>query len=384
MRLTIGWSLAAVGALALGPAAAQDSRLVAAEAKAEPKPVEVEVAQAQPVTVHRNTYSPQPVAQPASGFEQYKAYLMGRARAEGVRQATIQSVIPNLRLNQRAMDLDRAQAPSPRSSSRPRYAPNFGPYLERHVTTSLIRRGQARYSSHWPRLYQIHQRYGVDPAVVMAIYGKETSYGSITGNFDLLEALASLAYEGRRRAMFEKEFIAALKLLDQGVQRWQLKGSYAGATGFPQFMPSVVLRLRADGDGDGYADIWRSEPDAFASIANYLSQAGWKRNIPWGVPVRIPPTLNRAAIQSRLTPPRCPAVFRNHSRWLTVGEWRALGVVPSGRGLPDGEMATLMETPGAYAQGYLLTTNYRAILDYNCSNYYAMGVGLLANAIARQ
>lgn len=384
MRLTIGWSLAGVGALALGPAAAQDSRLVAkSEAKTEPKVVEV--AQAQPVTVHRNTYSPpRPVAQPASGFEQYKAYLMGRARAEGVRQATIQSVIPHLQLNRRAMELDRSQAPTPRSSSTPRSAPNFGPYLNRHISTSLIRRGQARYSSHWPHLSRIHARYGVDPAVVMAIYGKETSYGSVTGSFDLVEALASLAYEGRRRAMFEKEFIAALKLLDQGVQRWQLKGSYAGATGYPQFMPSVVLRLRADGDGDGYADIWRSEPDAFASIANYLSQAGWKRNIPWGVPVSIPPTLNRAAIQSRLNPPRCPAVFRRHSRWLTVGEWRSLGVVPTGRGLPDNEMATLMETPGAYAPGYLLTTNYRAILDYNCSNYYAMGVGLLANAIARQ
>jgi membrane-bound lytic murein transglycosylase B len=336
-----------------------------------------------PVAVHRNTNSPpRPAAQPVSGFEQYKAYLMGRARADGVREATIQSVIPQLQLNQRAMDLDRAQAP--RSSSSTDSEPNFRSYLDRHVTTSLIRRGQARYSSHWPHLYRIYTRYGVDPSVVMAIYGKETSYGSVTGSFDLLESLASLAYEGRRRAMFEKEFIAALKLLDQGVQRWQLKGSYAGATGYPQFMPSVVLRLRADGDGDGYADIWRNEPDAFASIANYLSQAGWKRNIPWGVPVSIPPTLNRAAIQSRLDPPRCPAVFRRHSRWLTVGEWRSLGVVPSGRGLPDSEMATLMETPGAYAQAYLLTTNYRAILDYNCSNYYAMGVGLLANAIARQ
>jgi membrane-bound lytic murein transglycosylase B len=100
--------------------------------------------------------------------------------------------------------------------------------------------------------------------------------------------------------------------------------------------------------------------------------------------VRIPPTLNRAAIRSRLNPPRCPAVYRRHSRWLTVGEWRTLGVVPIGRELPDSEMTALMETPGAYAQGYLLTTNYRAILDYNCSNFYALGVGLLANAIAQR
>ena len=106
--------------------------------------------------------------------------------------------------------------------------------------------------------------------------------------------------------MFEDEFIAALKLMDQGVRRWQLKGSYAGATGYPQFMPSVALRLRADGDGDGYADIWRNEDDAFASIANYLRDAGWKRNVPWGVPVRIPadaqPRRDQVAAQSAALP----------------------------------------------------------------------------------
>lgn len=313
-----------------------------------------------------------------SGWDQHKLRLAALARAQGVREATIQAVVPYLEPNERVMDLDRAQRPTTAGN----YIQNFRPYLDRHITTSLINRGQARYSSHWSNLSRIQSLYGVDPAVIIAIYGKETSYGSVTGGFDLLGALASLAYEGRRRSLFEDEFVAALKLMDQGVQRWQLKGSYAGATGYPQFMPSVALRLRADGDGDGYADIWRNEDDAFASIANYLRDAGWKRNVPWGVPVRIPPTLNRAAIHSRLNPTRCPNVYRRHSRWLTVAEWRSLGIVPGGQGLPDNEMAALMETPGAYADGYLLTTNYRAILDYNCSNFYALGVGLLANAIA--
>ena len=379
MRVLGGIALAAASAMALATPSAQVQ-----QGKLEPPArASTQVAQAQPAAIHRAQYpyAPAPTAS-ANPFEQYKAYLAGRARSAGIRQATIQAVIPYLRLNQRAMELDRAQRPT--STGPSNNPPAFDDYLGKHITSSLINRGQARYSAHWPNLSRIQQLYGVDPAVIMAIYGKETSYGSVTGSFDLLEALASLGYEGRRRAFFEDEFLAALKLLDQGVQRGTLKGSYAGATGFPQFMPTVALRLRADGDGDGYADIWRSEADAFASVGNYLRDAGWKRDVPWGVAVRIPPTLNRAAVRSLVTPTRCPAVYRRHSRWLTVGQWRALGVVPTGRTLPDTELATLMETPGAYAQAYLLTNNYRAILDYNCSNYYAMGVGLLANAIARR
>ncbi len=375
LRWTIGWTVAAAATLALGPADARDARTPekkpAAVAKA--KPIAVELAQ-------RFSASPPPAQQAASPFDQYKAYLTAKARSAGVRESTIQSVMPTLDLNSRVIELDRAQRPTSRSDDDP--FPSFGPYLARHITGSLIQRGRARYSSHRGNLARIEQRYGVDPAVVMAIYGKETSYGSVTGGFDLLEVLATLAYEGRRRALFESEFVAALKLLDIGVRRWQLKGSYAGATGYPQFMPSVVLRLRADGDGDGYADVWANEDDAFASISNYLRDAGWKRGLPWGVPVTIPSNLNRTAIQSRVHPTRCPAVFKRHSRWLTVGEWRSLGVVPTGKGLPDTELAALMETPGAYAPGYLLTQNYYAILDYNCSNYYALSVGLLANAIA--
>jgi membrane-bound lytic murein transglycosylase B len=314
-----------------------------------------------------------------SGWEQEKVRLAALARRQGVREATIQSVVPGLQLNSRVRQLDFAQRPTGSSST----VQDFGSYLGKHITSSLISRGQARYASHWPRLSRIEQTTGVDPAVIIAIYGKETSYGAVTGNFDLLEALATLAYDGRRREFFEDEFVAALKLMDQGVQRYQLKGSYAGATGFPQFMPSVALRLRADGDGDGYADIWRNEDDAFASIANYLRDAGWKRGVPWGVPVRIPPTLNTAALRTKITPPRCPAVYQRHSRWLTIAEWKRLGVYPGGsRPIADTELATLMETPGAYAEGYLLTGNYRAILDYNCSNFYALGVGLLANAIS--
>ena len=368
--------LVGAGALALGPAAAQVDPLAPLPEPQRPAQ-QVVLVPATPVTALQ-----QSAAAPAvNGFEQYKSYLVGKARSAGIREATIQSVIPYLRLNSRVIELDRAQRPTSASANAPQ---SFGPYLSRHITSSLINRGYARYAGHWTNLSRIRSRYGVDPAVVIAIYGKETSFGTITGTFDLIEALATLAYEGRRRSFFEDELIAAMQLLDRGVQRSTLKGSYAGATGYPQFMPTVALRLRADGDGDGYADIWRNEDDTFASIANYLREAGWKADLPWGVPVQLPANLNRSAIRTALNPTRCPAVYRRHSRWLTVREWRAIGVMPADRRVPDGELATLMETPGAYASGYLLTTNYRAILDYNCSNFYALTIGLMADAISRR
>ena len=151
--------------------------------------------------------------------------------------------------------------------------------------------------------------------------------------------------------------------------------------GYPQFMPSVVLRLRADGDGDGFADIWRSEDDAFASIGNYLRDAGWKANMLWGVPVRVPSDFSRAAVRNPVASAECPRVHARHSRPMTMAQWRALGVVPISRAHRDTDMATLIEPDGPGQTAYLVTDNYRAILKYNCSNFYALSVLLLADGI---
>jgi lytic murein transglycosylase len=372
--------MTAMGALAFGPANAQVDPLAplpqSSPVRAQPRPT-YQPAVVQPT----QSFVTRPVYAAPTGFEGYKLRLAALARSQGVRESTIQSHVPGLNLNSRAIQLDRAQPGGPPNSS---YVSPFAPYQRRHVTPNLIRRGQARYSSLYGSLSRIQSRYGVDPGVLMAIYGHETSYGAVTGGFDLLDALGSLAYEGRRRQLFEGEFVAALKLIDLGIPRWRLKGSYAGATGYPQFMPSVVLRLRADGDGDGYGDIWRSEADGLASIANYLRNAGWKPGVPWGVAVRVPSTLNRAAIRSTLRAPRCERVYARHSRWMSVAAWRSLGVVPYGSALSSNEVVTLIEPDGPNQTAYLLTSNYRAILDYNCSNFYALSVGLLANAITRR
>jgi membrane-bound lytic murein transglycosylase B len=140
--------------------------------------------------------------------------------------------------------------------------------------------------------------------------------------------------------------------------------------------------LAKDGTGDGYADIWNSEADAVASIANYFVNAGWRRGDPWGIAVRVPSSLNRSAIENKTVAVRCPRVHERHSQWKTMAEWRALGVAPvTGRTLNDDTLATLLEPDGPGQTAYLLTGNYRVILDYNCSNFYGLSVGLLADEI---
>jgi membrane-bound lytic murein transglycosylase B len=317
-------------------------------------------------------------AQDEAGFQTYLQTLRQQALAEGVTQRTVDAVFPTLTLSDRTIQLDRAQPGNPGSTA----TPPFAPYKASHVDAARIGRGRSTYQAQRARLARVERETGVPESIMVAIWGHETNYGAYTGNFDLLRSLASLAYEGRRRSLFAGEFIAGLKILDRGIPREQLKGSWAGATGNPQFLPSVYLRLARDGDGDGRADIWTSPADTLASIGNYFANAGWRPGQPWGVAVSVPPSLDRAGLTSRMMSPRCPRVFERHSRWRTMAEWRALGVVPQGGRWPgDGVQATLIEPDGPGATAYLLTGNYRVILDYNCSNFYALSVGLLADAV---
>lgn len=319
-------------------------------------------------------------AQDEAGFQAYLQQLRGQALAQGISQATLDSVLPTLTFNPRVIELDRAQPGGTANTS----IPDFEPYRIRHVDAQRIARGRDVYQAQRARLSRIERETGVPESIMVAIWGHETNYGAVTGNFDLPRALASLAYEGRRRDLFGAEFLATLKMIDRGVPRDRLKGSWAGATGNPQFLPSVYLRLARDGDGDGRADIWRSDADTLASIANYFVNAGWRAGQPWGFAVSVPAGLDRGAIANRSVSPRCQRVFDRHSAWRTMAEWRAMGIVPVGRSWPNDRMlATLLEPDGPGKTGYLLTGNYRVILDYNCSNFYALSVGLLADAVER-
>ena len=319
------------------------------------------------------------LAQDEAGFQAYLATLRQQALAQGVTQRTADAVFPTLTLNDRVIALDRAQPGATTNT-----IPAFAPYKAQHVDAARIARGRSAYQAQRFRLERIERDTGVPESVMVAIWGHETNYGSYTGNFDLLRSLASLAYEGRRRSLFAGEFIAGLKILDRGVSREQLKGSWAGAMGNPQFLPSIYLRLARDGDGDDRADIWNSPADTLASIGNYFVDAGWRAGQPWGFAVSVPAQFDRSQVRNRLVSPRCPRVFERHSGWRTMSEWRGLGIVPQGRSWPgDSVMATLLEPDGAGSTAYLLTSNYRVILDYNCSNFYALSVGLLADAVER-
>ncbi|MBW8783031.1 MAG: lytic murein transglycosylase [Novosphingobium sp.] len=316
--------------------------------------------------------------EPGGGFQGYLQLLAARARSEGVSEGTIERVIPGLTYNPRVIALDRAQPGSSTTTG----APDFEPYRRSHVDAERIGRGRAIYASVAGWASRIERRWGVPVPILVAIWGHETNYGSYTGDFDLARSLATLAYDGRRRELFADEFVALLKIIDQGVPRSRLVGSWAGAFGNPQFLPSAYLRYAQDFDGDGVRDIWSSRADTLASVAAYFHEAGWRAGEPWGVPAAVPAGLNRQALATRLDAPDCPRVYARHSTWKTVREWRALGVTPLGT-IADGTLASLIEPDGPGRTAYLLTGNYRVILQYNCSNYYALSVGLLADAVAR-
>ncbi|MEZ5744557.1 MAG: lytic murein transglycosylase [Sphingomonadaceae bacterium] len=310
------------------------------------------------------------------GFQAYLQLVAAKARSQGISERAISQTLSGLTMNPRVIQLDTRQ---PGRQAAP---PPMAPYLRRHVDSARINGGKRKYNQVSGLLPRIQQQSGVPGKMMIAIWGHETNYGSYTGDFDLPRSLATLAYEGRRRELFERELLATMKMVDMGVSRSQLLGSWAGAFGNPQFLPSVWLTTAVDGDGDGDRDIWNSEVDTVASIANYFNLAGWRQGQPWGVRASLPSGFNVDTYGAKLNAPSCERVHERHSQWKPVSEWRQLGVTPLAP-LGNDVMASLFQPDGPGTPAYLLTGNYRVILQYNCSNYYALSVGLLADEIVR-
>jgi membrane-bound lytic murein transglycosylase B len=309
---------------------------------------------------------------PRPSFDEWLAGVRADALARGISQATVDAALGGLQPEPVIVARDRAQ---------PETTQSLDDYVSARLSPKTIANAEAAMQSHGPLLTRVRTEYGVPGPVMIAIWGIESNFGTFTGTHPTVSALATLAYDARRE-LFRTELFEALTILDRGlVSPDDLKGSWAGAMGQPQFMPSSYLKYAVDFDGDGHADIWRSEPDVFASMANYLKRAGWTADERWGREVHVSKTAMGRI--DRGVPMRTAAgcrALRDMTEPRPISEWKRLGVtLPGGRPLPSGSLpASLVR---GQQRNFLVYRNYEAILSYNCSNAYAVSVGLLADRI---
>ena len=255
-------------------------------------------------------------------------------------------------------------------------------YLSRRLTPTLVKHGREMFAHHRELLDQISAKYKIPSAILVSVWGLESNFGRFSGVRPTIAALATLAWDPRRATLFRRELMDALEILNRGdIELANLRGSWAGAMGQVQFMPSSYLKYAEDFDGDGRRDIWSTPGDIFASIGNYLKGYGWVEGQRWGLEVDVPAEARRQiAAEVERRNGSCSA-RRDMTVWMPVNRWRELGVLTaSGKPLPD----TLPE--GALVSGstrhFLVFHNYDALLDYNCAHSYAIAVGLLAGRVA--
>jgi len=295
-----------------------------------------------------------------AGFTAWIAAFTQDALAAGIRPETVQAALAGAQLQQRVIELDRAQ---------PEFTRTPWAYLDSAVSAQRIAQGQAKLAEYAAPLQAAAARYGVPAAIVTAIWGMESNYGSNFGTFRAVDALATLGFEGRRAQWARNELMAALRILDQGdIAADRMIGSWAGAMGHTQFLPSVFLAYAVDADGDGRRDIWGSIPDVASSTANYLANSGWRTGQAWGVEVQLPPGFDHARTETTVR--------------QSTAQWASEGVVAIDRQpLPDLGSASVIAPAGARGPAFLVGDNFRSILRYNNSVNYALAVGLLARQI---
>jgi membrane-bound lytic murein transglycosylase B len=314
-----------------------------------------------PVLVWLLVALPGQAAAQAEPFEDWLAQFRREAAAEGISAATLDEALDGVQPIPRVIELDRRQ---------PEGRLTFRDYNQRVLSPTRIGRGRELLREHRALLDRVAADYGVQPRFIVALWGIESSYGSFTGEYPVIDALATLAYDGRRAAFFRKELLQALRIVDQGdVTPAQMMGSWAGAMGQSQFMPSSYLAHAVDYDGDGRRDIWTSPPDVFASIANYLAKAGWNDRYTWGRQVQLSDQAATPAAGLEVVKP--------------LPEWHALGVRRSnGADLPMVALdASLLRMDDGQGPAYLVYNNFRVLMAWNRSTYFALTVGELADLI---
>lgn len=300
-----------------------------------------------------------PSAWANASFEQWVRQLRGEATRQGVSSATFDAAFAGVQPLPRVIELFERQ---------PEVKLSFEEYLARVVPRTRIERGRQLMREHKTLLDQISASYGVPARLIVALWGVESDFGRRQGDYQVVAALATLSWSGKRAAFFKQELIAALKIIDQGHATGKtLLGSWAGALGQCQFMPSNFLRLTVDHDGDGRRDIWNSRADVFASIANYMNKVNWRPDQTWGREVRLPAKFN---LKTSMGAKR------------SLSEWQKLGVRrEDGGDLPTAALTGQLLIPQGSERAFLVYENHRAILAWNRSTFFALAVGQLMDAL---
>lgn len=308
-------------------------------------------------------------------FEHWLEGVRQEAREKGISEDTITRTLSDVQPVRRIVENDRNQS---------EFKLTYRTYRDRLLSDANIRTGRAKAAAHSKLLDRIEAEFGVQRRFILAIWGMETRYGAVKPTMPVVSAVATLAYDRRRATFFRNELFQALLMVENGhIEPDSMLGSWAGAMGQPQFMPSSYMAYARDFDGDGRRDIWRSEADVFASIANYLARQGWSDDQTWGRRVRLPSNAGfRDAVPARKPGSGCRAVDQM-SAPLRLSEWQALGVRRAdGSDLPTRDLpASLVEPDGPGGAAFLVYRNYQSILRYNCAHLYGLAVSELADAI---
>ena len=308
-------------------------------------------------------------------FADYTATLKQEALNKGYTTELVDAVFASLTFHERIVSADKSQ---------PEFVETLSTYLPKRVSETRIKMARERYQQYLPELKIIGEKYGVQPRFIVALWGLESSFGRIMGGYSVPSALATLAYEGRRETFFKAEFFHALDILAQGhIVLDDMKGSWAGAMGQSQFMPSSFMAYAQDGDGDGKKDIWTNQLDVFASVANYLKQQGWDSNKTWGREVLLPEAFDSSHAIARGSLARSEWLGRWAQSERSLADWQALGVKRlNNTALPKRDLTAALILPdGEGGRAFLAYDNYKALMHWNRSYYFVTSVGYLADLI---
>ena len=302
-----------------------------------------------------------------ASFDSWLANLRAEAKSRGISKNVLDAALGGAKPIKRVIELDRKQ---------PEFTMTFAQYMKKIVSDRRIRKAREKLREHDKILTKISKKYGVQKRFIVTFWGVETNFGQYLGSFNVPHALATLAHDGRRSAYFRKELLNALRILEDGhIRPNKMKGSWAGAMGQSQFMPSSFLSYAVDWDGDGKRDIWDTKSDVFASTAYYLAKAGWRDDITWGRAVSIPAGFNLDNKNA--------AELADKKRKMNINEWAHHGVrSKDGSALPAANLTARLVMPaGNDGPAFLVYSNFDSILDWNRSNYYALAIGHLSDQL---